>query len=259
MSPPERPECPRQAATRCGCGPPARRPSPPSTVRCRCGLRRRRSAHPRPRQERVVIPPTHDLRWRRLEAIVPHSAECPERLAVALLLADGHIVARHEAPRVALVQHLDARQPLDVGHAVPAGRDQATGKPCSGAAARRSSRSRAVARVERFAERHAARELLGDRRIAGCPLRRLDHARQHHHSRFPCCRGLCRCRNGPRRRPRRPSQRTCSRSTGASGVPAQRAVPMPPVNNGKAVVARALEREGATSRRGRARSSGECQ
>jgi len=50
---------------------------------------------------------------------VPHGAECPERLAVALLLTDGHVVSRHEVPRMALIAHLNVRQPFDVGHAIP--------------------------------------------------------------------------------------------------------------------------------------------
>ncbi len=77
----------------------------------------------------VAVVSTYDFCWGRLEAIVPHGAECPERLAVALLLADGHVVSRHEVPRMALVAYLDARQPLDVGHAIPTRSDQADGKP----------------------------------------------------------------------------------------------------------------------------------
>ncbi len=57
-----------------------------------------------------------------------HSGERPEGLAVALLLADTDVIPRHELTRVAVVDHLDARQPLDVGHTVPARGDQAHGE-----------------------------------------------------------------------------------------------------------------------------------
>ena len=80
--------------------------------------------------------------------------------------------------RVAVVHHLDARQPLDVGHPVPARGDQAHGE-----AVRRGQWltvhfvAEQVVAVERFAERHAAGELLGDRQIKSAAGIGLDRSR----------------------------------------------------------------------------------
>src|SRR5436190_21177211 len=99
-SPVERPESPRQAAR-----------VPPV---CHGPERPRR--HPRPAvdphlhsfdwrtpgcaKNDVAAAPTYDLRRSRLEPEVPHRAECPKWIAaVAMLLADGHVIPRHEVSR----------------------------------------------------------------------------------------------------------------------------------------------------------------
>src|SRR3954454_18987324 len=59
-------------------------------------------------QDRVAPAPARDLGRSRLQTAVPDRGERPDGPAVARLLADGHVVARHEAARVALVDDLDA-------------------------------------------------------------------------------------------------------------------------------------------------------
>src|SRR5213083_2442252 len=49
---------------------------------------------------------------RRLEPRLAYRSLGPDRLPVALLLADGHIIARHELAHEPRVDHLDAVQPL---------------------------------------------------------------------------------------------------------------------------------------------------
>src|SRR6185503_5563152 len=116
----------------------------------------------------VAAAPTYDLRRSRLEPEVPHGAEGPQWIAAAaMLLADGHVIPRHEVSRMALVAHLDARQPLDVGDAIPARGDQADREPVLvGQRLTIHLVAQQVAGVERVVERHAAGELLVDRQAA---------------------------------------------------------------------------------------------
>src|SRR5690348_3507143 len=76
----------------------------------------------------VAVCATRDVTRRGFKTEASHSAEGPDGLAGALLLADGDIVARHEAVSVALVSYLNMRQPLDVGDAEPSGSNQSQGE-----------------------------------------------------------------------------------------------------------------------------------
>src|SRR4051812_19991982 len=95
-----------------------------------------------------------------------YSGKRPDSLPIVLLLADADVVSRHKATRPAVVQYLDARQPLDVSDPIPARRDQAHGGSMF-----RWQRltvhliTEQVVALERFIDGHAARELLGDRQI----------------------------------------------------------------------------------------------
>ena len=200
---------------------------------------------------------------------MPDVRERPDHLAVAFLLADRDVVARHEVAAVLLVPYLDARQPLDVGHAVPPGSDQAHREAVL---LRQRDAVHLVAeevrRIEGVVQRHAAREMLGDLQIDAvdrespsgrtCRAVRADRRR--------CCRGcpsgsstpklsrmICASfRSAPQKTTSMPSSRTpaCFRS-GASGVPAQRALPTPPMKNGRPVLPEHSSVK-STSRRGRA-------
>src|SRR6478672_2482198 len=61
-----------------------------------------------------------DSRRGRLEADWANSGECPDGLAVTLLLMYIDVVPRHKAAGIAAVQHLNTGQPLDIGDSVPA-------------------------------------------------------------------------------------------------------------------------------------------
>ena len=141
--------------------------------------------------------------------------------------------------RVALVDDLDARQPLDVGHPVPARGDQAQREAVLGGQRRAVHVvAEQVVAVQRVLDRHAAGELLGDGQVeragavgdAACPCARA--------RRSPSCRGSSPAASRPRRRrPRWPSSQEPARSSsGASGVPAQRALPTAPMRKGRPVL-----------------------
>src|SRR4029450_9588366 len=104
QSPVERPELPRQATR----APPAcHRPEEPrryprSVVDTNLhGLDRRAPCRAK---NDVAAAPTDALRRSRLEPEMPYGAECPKWIAAAaMLLADAHIIPRHEVSRMALV------------------------------------------------------------------------------------------------------------------------------------------------------------
>jgi hypothetical protein len=133
-----------------------RRPGPPPGDRRPPG-----GAH-----DGVPVPRRVTLAGADLSLVRPDGGERPDRLTTAPLLADRHVVAGHEATLEAAVAHLDAREPLDVRDAVPARRDEPHGEAVL-AGQRRPVHAPAqqVVAVERLLERHAARELLGDREI----------------------------------------------------------------------------------------------
>ena len=107
-----------------------------------------------------------DLGRSGLQPVVPDARERPDGLAVARLLANRHVLARHEAAAIVLVADLDARQPLDVGDAVPARSDQATGKAvCLRQRGAVHLVAEDVVAVEGVLDRHRAREPLGDREV----------------------------------------------------------------------------------------------
>ena len=106
--------------------------SPVSRGRGRSGLLTARLAHPGGAENRVArASAARDFGRRRLEPIVAHRGKRPQRLAAALFLSDGDVAPGDEVTRVAVVHDLNARQPLDVGHTVPA-RRRRTGKPMLG-------------------------------------------------------------------------------------------------------------------------------
>ena len=156
---------------------------------------------PRDSNDRVAASAFRDFRRRRLEPGVAHRRERPQRLAVALLLSNLDVVTRHEASREAMVGHLDARQPLDVGDSVPPGGNQPYRETMIG---RQRLAVHLVAEqvvaAERVAKRHAAGELLGDRQVQSAVGIGLDRAGQAATDDSRRCRGWSPCRDRPHRR-----------------------------------------------------------
>src|SRR6266536_4392709 len=68
---------------------------------------------------------------RRLEKRLADRGFGPHRLPVALLLADGHIVACHEVAHEPRIEHPDTVQPLHVATPYQPGASSRTGAPCS--------------------------------------------------------------------------------------------------------------------------------
>ena len=197
-------------------------------------------------EDGVALAVSRDLCRRRLQTIVVDRRERPDGLAIPGLLADRHVVPRHEPPAVAAVADLDARQPLDVGDAVPPWRDEAE----RGSVLGRQGRAvhlvaEEVVGVQRVRERHAAGEALGDREIEAPAAVRSRPRPSSPGSRIP---ELSRIVTWPESAPQNTTSAAVSRiparsSTGASGVPAQRALPTPPMKNGRPGIARALHGE----------------
>ena len=128
---------------------------------------------------RVLAVVPHDLGRCRLEPVVANGRERPVEVAVReLLLADADVVPGHEPTHKPLIPHLDPVEPLDVGHAVPAGSDQPDRKAVLGwQRAAVHVVTEEVLLVHRVRDRHAAGELLGDRQVETTAIVGDDRAR----------------------------------------------------------------------------------